>query len=253
MSTTARWGGSAATASRSSVASRASAVTRKPPSARIRATPWRMTTESSATIARSCGHGVGIVARMRVPRPASLSTSSRPPTAVTGRPGRAGPNPRSGSAPPWPSSLTSTSSVVARVGDADRRVARAGVALRVRERLGDREVGGRLDQPRQPPVERHADVDGDARAARQRGDGGAQALVLEDRRVDPARQLAQLADGLGGLVGGRVELRRGALRGPRPRRPCRAPAEGRASRRRGAAGRRRGGRARGAAARPRPR
>ena len=80
---------------------------------------------------------------------------------------------------------------------------------------------------------------------------GAEAAVGEDRRVDAARQLAQLLERAPQLVAGAVEQLLGRRRvGASLRWPGR-PA---ATARRAAAGRRRGGRARGCAARPsRPR
>ena len=118
----------------------------------------------------------------------------------------------------------------------------------VRQRLGDDEVRRGLDhrqraataRPRRPrPGSPSA-----GRAPRRRR---REAAVGEDRRGDPAREVAQLGDRGARLVAGAAEHARRPRAG---RRAC--PRRGRAacSARRAAPGRRRGGRARSAAARP---
>lgn len=91
------------------------------------------------------------------------------------------------------------------------------VLRRVRKRLGHHVVGGRLDLPGQPlgrdvPVDLDLDLQRGARD--QRVECRRQPSVGEDRRVDATRQLAQLGERLGKLLGGCIEqlLGRGGLR-----------------------------------------
>ena len=87
------------------------------------------------------------------------------------------------------------------------------MALRVGERLSNREVGGRFHQAREPARDVDANVDGDAGATRQRRDGGRQPFVREDRWVDAAGEFAQLPDRLVGLPGGGVQVPPEGIRG----------------------------------------
>lgn len=83
----------------------------------------------------------------------------------------------------------------------------AGVPGGVRQRFRDDEVGHRLDRDRRARFGRHVDGDGNGAARGDRGQRGVQTAVGEDRRVDGARQVAQLGEGgLGVLrvVGERV-------------------------------------------------
>jgi hypothetical protein len=87
---------------------------------------------------------------------------------------------------------------------------RARVLGHVGQRLGDGEVGGRLDRGGQPVghVDRHR---ARHRAARgERGDRGVEPAVGEDRGVDPAGEVAQLGErDLGVLVRAGQQLRGG--------------------------------------------
>ena len=121
----------------------------------------------------------------------------------------------------------------------------------VRDRLGDDVVGGGLDRLGQPLVEQ-GQLDRQGRPRREPLERGVEAAVGQHRRVDPARELAQLLERVGELL---AAPRRGSPPRPPGRRDlrlARASARGRA--RRAAAARRRGGSARAAAApRRRPR
>jgi len=64
----------------------------------------------------------------------------------------------------------------------------------VGERLGDDEVGGRLDRGRQPADVR-LDRHGHRASGRERRERRVQAAVGQDRRVDAADELAQLREG----------------------------------------------------------
>ena len=76
------------------------------------------------------------------------------------------------------------------------RPARLAVPGDVGQRLADREVRGDLDRARQAARQGDVDVDLDRGAAGGVGDGGPQATVGQDLRVDAADQLAQLGEGL---------------------------------------------------------
>ena len=114
------------------------------------------------------------------------------------------PEPRPGSAPPTPSSRTSTTAAPLRRRTRDRRLARVGVLGHVGQRLGDDEVGGRLDRRRQPLVRHLGELDRHRRAAGERLERAPEAAVGQHRGVDAARQLAQLLErGLQLLLRGR--------------------------------------------------
>ena len=83
--------------------------------------------------------------------PGGLETVTVPSKIPSRRARPRSPLPRDGSAPPCPSSLTTMRSALVGQVDTDGGLRRAGVPGRVGERLGDREVGGRLDRLRQPP------------------------------------------------------------------------------------------------------
>ena len=82
---------------------------------------------------------------------------------------------------------------VAVAAQLDARPRRIRVARDVGQRLRHDEVGGRLDRRRQAAVDRALHVDRDRRAVGERGDCGIQAAAREDRRMDAAGELAQLA------------------------------------------------------------
>ena len=126
------------------------------------------------------------------------------------------------------------------------------VLRHVGDRLGDDVVRGRLDRRRQPLLGQLGDLDGQRRPRQQALQRRAETAFGEDRRMDAARQLAQLLEPLRELI-----LRRGQqsrARPPDPSPASRRPSAGRAPPRRAAAARRRAGCARAAGApRRRPR
>ena len=133
----------------------------------------------------------------------------------------------------------------------DAALGAAGVLRGVGERLGDREVRGRLGVAAAASVEPHVEVHRDDRAGGERRERRIEPAIVEDGGVDAAGQLAKLGD---------RRLRRGVslvdqrLRGLPDRcrsSAARAPASCRP--RRVAAGRRRADHARCACARHRPR
>ena len=215
---------------------------------RRHARPWPGAWRSSWTASRPEAQpgARGIVACRRVPRPAGLSRTACRRAPPRGRRARAGPS-RAASAPPTPSSATSTVTWPLRAPHRDRGVRRLGVLGHVGEGLGDDEVRGALDG------------------------GGSRSWTLRlqrDRHGRAARAPAAPARGRG------RSARRGGCRGParaarprlicssscarragaaarRRRRPACARCSGAARARPGATGRRRGGRARAAAARRR--
>ena len=132
--------------------------------------------------------------------------------------------------------------------DAHAGLRRPAVLGQVGQRLGDDEVGARLDRRRRPAAAARRRSSPAPCSCRQRRQRGVETAIGEHLRMDAAHQLAQLADRRLGLlvrpadqlVGARTDRRRG----PGAPWPCRGPSPGR----RGAAGRRRAGRARCAAA-----
>ena len=177
-------------------------------------------------------------------------TVSVPSAAPTRSASPLRPEPGLACAPPLPSSRTSTEKTPFSRAIRTDAVRRLGVLGDVGQRLGDREVGGRLGRRRQPVLRQLDDVDRQRRARDERRDRGRQAALGQHGRVDAARQLAQLGRGVGQLLADALEERAGEVRvllDPRPT-PCapRAPA------RPAAAARRRAGRARSCGARRRP-
>ena len=163
-------------------------------------------------------------------RPSSAETLSASPRR---------PEPRSGSAPPMPSSATSTTACPLRRETLHGGLAGVRVLGHVGERLGDHEVGGGLDRLRQPVARQLGQVDLDRGAAGERLERGAESAIGQDRP--------------GGCRGPARAARRApasapAGRRPAARRPCRGPcgpssarAAASARARRAAAGRRRAG------------
>ena len=142
---------------------------------------------------------------MRVPSPSGLLTVSRPPSAATRscRPRIPVPRRLVGPADAVVGDLDAQRVRVAGGGDAGR--GRRGVLGDVRQGLRHHEVGGGLDDQRQPAIREGPDRGGDRRALRERGDRRAQPRLGEDRRVDAAGELAQLPDR-------DLDLRRGLVR-----------------------------------------
>ena len=89
-----------------------------------------------------------------------LSTSRWPSRASSRSASPRRPVPSAGSAPPTPSSATTTVACPLERRDADRRVRGVRVLGDVRDRLGDDVVRGRLDRRRQPLVRQLGDLDG---------------------------------------------------------------------------------------------
>ena len=104
------------------------------------------------------------------------------------------PPPGSMWAPPTPLSSTSTTMIPLGARDADLEPRRCGVLGGVRQSLGDHEVRRGLDRHRRPRVEVDRDLDGDRASCRERRERRIEAAVGEDRRVDSAREVAQLRE-----------------------------------------------------------
>jgi hypothetical protein len=77
---------------------------------------------------------------------------------------------------------------------------------RVGQGLGDDEVGRHLHRLGQPGLDVDGQLDRDGRAAGQRLEGGGEAALGQDGRVDAARQLPQLLEGAGQAVGDPAHL-----------------------------------------------
>ena len=137
----------------------------------------------------------GSSARSVVPPSDGLTMSSVPSSASTRRRRPVSPDP-AGSAPPRPSSVTSSTSDFGRADDAHLDSRRLAVLGGVRQCFRGDEVGGGLDRRRGTlrHVGRHRDRD--RAAIRQRRDRGLEPAVRQHGRVDPARQLAELAQRL---------------------------------------------------------
>jgi len=82
----------------------------------------------------------------------------------------------------------------------------------VRERFRDDVEDRHLDRARQRPVEVDLELDRDARALGQRLERGREAAIGEDRRMEAARQLAELLKGERELLARTAEDRRGSVR-----------------------------------------
>ncbi len=142
----------------------------------------------------------GISALSRVPRPRELSMWSRPPRASirSARPTR--PVPLRGSAPPTPSSVTTTVTLPFDRSTADRCVCRLRVLRDVRRRLCDEVVDGHFDRLGQSLLRDLHDTDRDGRAIGECVERRLKSLRREGSRVDSPCELSQLAEGLFELV-----------------------------------------------------
>ena len=234
------------TTSMSASPSPTAATTSSPASASSRVSPARSSTESSAITIRTGAPRAGWSARRAGSGPCMPAAVGPRPA----RPARCRPLPAAGSAPPTPSSVDLHDQPVVAPDDRDRGPRGVGVLGDVGQRLRDDEIGGALDGRGRALGHVDRQGDGHGRAGDDRGQGGVEAPVLEDRRMEAADQLAQLGQGrlgvvvgagtrsLAGLLGIGLEALLGPARGPSPARPA-------------VAGRRRAGRARCGAARPR--
>ena len=153
-----------------------------------------------------------MTARTVVPRPAGEETSSRPSSAAIRSlsPRRPGPVARVGAADPVVGDRHDEPPVLA--AHVDRGVRRVRVARDVRDRLGDDEVRRGLDRRRQPLVRHGGDLDRQRHPLRQRLQRRPEPAIGEHRRMDPARELAQLADRLVEVLRRAVEQLPGRLR-----------------------------------------
>ena len=189
-STTATSGLWARTLRSRSSASAARPTTSRPASSSSRATPSRSRAESSATTTR-----IGMLPPRHASVPCAaaglvdgqLAVERRHPVGEAAQPGAGG---RVGAADAVVAHLDLDRAVAA--GDADRRRLGLGVAGDVGQRLGDDEVGGRLDRRRQPLGRRLDDLDRDRGAAGEPAQRRREAAVAEHDGVDAAGQLAQL-------------------------------------------------------------
>ena len=116
------------------------------------------------------------------------------------------------SAPPRPSSPTTTRSRPSLVVELDPGVLVAGVLGGVGEALGDREVDRRLDRRGRPARQVAGHLDGHRHVEGQRPDRAVEAAVGEHRRVDAADHRAQVGDGGAGRRAGLVDGPAGRLR-----------------------------------------
>ena len=154
--------------------------------------------------------------------------------------------PRSVSAPPTPSSTTSTTSDAVRAADVDAHRRRAGVLADVGEALRDDVVGGHLDLLGEAVFERHGRAaPGVGRLRGDRLERHVEPVPAQHRRMQAARHRAQLVERDRDLAP-RAARAASPPRG-RPRAASRA-GSARATARSGAAGHRRGGCAPAAAA-----
>ena len=143
-------------------------------------------------VAVSCG-GRAARPRRSCRRQAASGPRTGRPARRRGRAGRAGRVPRAGSAPPTPSSRISTRRRSASTGDVHGGRLGLRVLGHVGERLGRDEVGGGLDgaaaswRPGTPLIRTGTGARVGERLQRR-----AEAAVAEERRVDAAREVAQL-------------------------------------------------------------
>ena len=149
-------------------------------------------TEQDAVFGDRYAHGIS--ARTRVPPPAGLQMRSLPPCASTRSASPRSPEPRSVSAPPTPSSTTSTTTPVGCLLDVDPDRGRLGVLADVRETLRDDVVGRDLDLLGQPLFEAHRQLDGSRRMRGDRLERHLEAVPAEHGRMETARNRAKLVE-----------------------------------------------------------
>ena len=160
--------------------------------------------------------GRGMSAATSVPPSAGLSTRSRPSRTASRS---AEPHETAAVGPGASDAVVAHLDSQRAVLDArrDRGAVGARVLRDVGQRLGDDEVGGRLDRGREP-AHGHVDLDRHRHPRRQRVHSRAQPAVGEDRREDAVRELAQLGGRLLGVVE-RLGHERGGVLLARSRRP----------------------------------
>ena len=176
-----------------------------------------------APAARALGRRVrarasGISTVTLVPPPGGESTSNRPSSASTRSRSPSRPPPGDSSAPP--DAVVADLHVEALVldGDVHERLAGVGVLRDVGQRLGGDEVRGGLDRVAEVGHRPARDLHRHRSARGERLERRAQPAVAEQRRVDPARDLAQLLDGELGVLarlGDQERRARGIARQPR--------------------------------------
>ena len=199
---------------------------------------------SAITTRSSFGVGVvtgrkGILASKRVPRPGGESMLRVPPRAPTrsATPTRPGSR-RVGAADPVVANLDDDDRFL--VAHGDRGGGCVGVARDVGNGFCDRQIRRRLDVSSEP-FGVAFEADGDRCSRGQGGEGARESLIRQDRRVDSARELTELAQGPLELAHARGEAGVGVgVEGGGVRAAAGAPFRARAA----AVARRRGGRAR---------
>ena len=156
---------------------------------------WGAAGPAQAGSGKGTGSGRGMCAVMVVPPSGGLLTSSVPSRSATRSARPRSPEPRSGAAPPAvadPYHQRRPSRARLGAGDVDAHPVGAGVAGRVRQRLADDEVRGRLHRRREAPRGKRADLKVQCGPPGQVGDGRREAVAGQAVRVDPAGQVAQL-------------------------------------------------------------
>ena len=150
----------------------------------------------------------GISALTRVPPPSGVQIRSRPPSASTRSASPRRPEPRSVSAPPMPSSTTSTIDVAPspRV-TVDGRRGRVGVLADVRDALADDVVRGDLDRLGQPSVDLDLQVQRDRGMGRELFERDRETVRAHDRGMDAAGDVAELGQRHRDLLSRLIEAR----------------------------------------------